>query len=67
MKGGCNFPMGPLALLDLVGMDTALSILSALQDEFGDPNYTPVPLLKRMVAAGYLGRKSGKGFFDYSR
>jgi 3-hydroxybutyryl-CoA dehydrogenase len=67
MKGGCNFPMGPLALLDLVGMDTALSILGALQDEFGDPNYTPVPLLKRMVAAGYLGRKSGKGFFDYSR
>jgi 3-hydroxybutyryl-CoA dehydrogenase len=67
MKGGCNFPMGPLALLDLVGMDTALSILTALQDEFGDPNFTPVPLLKRMVAAGYLGRKSGRGFFDYSR
>jgi 3-hydroxybutyryl-CoA dehydrogenase len=67
MKGGCNFPMGPLALLDLVGMDTALSILTALQDEFGDPNYTPVPLLKRMVAAGYLGRKSGKGFFGYTR
>ncbi|MGH9117215.1 MAG: 3-hydroxyacyl-CoA dehydrogenase family protein [Acidimicrobiales bacterium] len=67
MKGGCNFPMGPLALLDLVGLDTALSILLALHDEFGDPNYTPVPLLKRMVAAGYLGRKRGRGFFDYSR
>jgi 3-hydroxybutyryl-CoA dehydrogenase len=67
MKGGCNFPMGPLALLDLVGNDTALSILIALQDEFGDPNFTPVPMLKRMVAAGYLGRKSGRGFFDYSR
>jgi 3-hydroxybutyryl-CoA dehydrogenase len=65
MKAGCNFPMGPLALLDLVGVDTALAILTALHDEFGDPNYTPVPLLKRMVAAGYLGRKSGRGFFEY--
>jgi 3-hydroxybutyryl-CoA dehydrogenase len=65
MKGGCNFPMGPLALLDLVGVDTALAILSALHEEFGDPNYTPVPLLKRMVAAGHLGRKTGRGFFEY--
>jgi 3-hydroxybutyryl-CoA dehydrogenase len=65
MKAGCNFPMGPLALLDLVGVDTALAILTALHDEFGDPNYTPVPLLKRMVAAGHLGRKSGRGFFEY--
>jgi 3-hydroxyacyl-CoA dehydrogenase len=67
MRLGAGHPLGPLALLDLVGLDTALSILGALQEEFGDPNYTPVPLLKRMVAAGYLGRKSGRGFFDYSR
>src|SRR3546814_7139767 len=56
MKGGCNFPMGPLALLDLVGLDTSLSILDALYDEFRDPNYAPMPLLRRMVAAGQLGR-----------
>ena len=65
MKGGCNFPMGPLALLDLVGLDTSLSILEVLHGEYGDPNYTPVPLLKRMVAAGKLGRKSGEGFYSY--
>lgn len=65
MKGGCNFPMGPLALLDLVGLDTSLSILDALYDEFRDPNYAAVPLLRRMVAAGKLGRKSGSGFYDY--
>lgn len=67
MKGGCGFPMGPLALLDLVGIDTSLAILEALYAEYRDPNYAPVPLLKRMVTAGQLGRKSGKGFFDYSR
>ncbi|MEI7654061.1 MAG: 3-hydroxybutyryl-CoA dehydrogenase [Actinomycetota bacterium] len=67
MKGGCNFPMGPLALLDLVGLDTSLAILNALYTEFADPNYAPVPLLKRMVAAGTLGRKSGSGFYDYRR
>ena len=67
MKGGCNFPMGPLALLDLVGLDTSLSILDALYDEFRDPNYAAMPLLRRMVAAGHLGRKSGAGFYDYSR
>ena len=66
MKGGCNFPMGPLALLDLVGLDTSLSILDALYDEFRDPNYAAMPLLRRMVAAGQLGRKSGAGFYDYS-
>ena len=66
MKGGCNFPMGPLALLDLVGLDTSLSILDALYDEFRDPNYAAVPLLRRMVTAGQLGRKSGLGFYDYS-
>lgn len=66
MKGGCNFPMGPLALLDLVGLDTSLAILDALYEEFRDPNYAAQPLLRRMVSAGHLGRKSGKGFYDYS-
>ena len=65
MKGGCNFPMGPLALLDLVGLDTSLAILDALYDEFRDPNYSAVPVLRRMVAAGQLGRKSGQGFYSY--
>ncbi|MCU1354177.1 MAG: 3-hydroxyacyl-CoA dehydrogenase [Acidimicrobiales bacterium] len=67
MKGGCNFPMGPLALLDLVGLDTSLAILDALYDEFRDPNYAAVPALRRMVSAGRLGRKSGLGFYDYSK
>jgi len=67
MKGGCNFPMGPLALLDLVGLDTSLSILDALYAEFRDPNYAALPLLRRMVAAGQLGRKSGAGFYDYGK
>jgi 3-hydroxybutyryl-CoA dehydrogenase len=67
MKGGCNFPMGPLALLDLVGLDTSLSILDALYEEFRDPNYAAVPLLRRMVTAGQLGRKSGLGFYDYAK
>ena len=67
MKGGCNFPMGPLALLDLVGLDTSVSILDALYDEFRDPNYSPAPRLRRMVTAGQLGRKSGVGFFDYRK
>ncbi len=67
MKGGCNFPMGPLALLDLVGLDTSVAILDALYEEFRDPNYAVVPVLRRMVAAGHLGRKSGSGFYDYSR
>ena len=61
MKGGCSFPMGPFALLDLVGLDTSLAILDALYDEFRDPNYAAVPLLRRMVSAGQLGRKSGPG------
>ena len=67
MKGGCNFPMGPLALLDLVGLDTSLSILDALYAEFRDPNYAAVPALRRMVTAGQLGRKSGLGFYDYTK
>ncbi len=66
MKGGCGFPMGPFALLDLVGLDTSLAILDALYDEFRDPNYAPVPTLRRKVAAGQLGRKSGSGFYDYA-
>ena len=65
MKGGCNFPMGPFALLDLVGLDTSLAILDALYAEFRDPNYAAVPTLRRMVSAGHLGRKSKLGFFTY--
>jgi 3-hydroxybutyryl-CoA dehydrogenase len=67
MKGGCGFPMGPFALLDLVGLDTSVAILDALYDEFRDPNYATVPLLRRMVTSGQLGRKTGRGFYDYSR
>ena len=67
MKGGCGFPMGPFALLDLVGLDTSLAILDALYDEFRDPNYAAVPRLRRMVAAELLGRKSGQGFLDYRK
>src|SRR5262245_52141316 len=66
MRGGCNFPMGPFALLDLVGLDTSLSILDALYAEFREPNYAAVPTLRRMVAAGHLGRKSGHGFYRYA-
>jgi 3-hydroxybutyryl-CoA dehydrogenase len=65
MKGGCNFPMGPFALLDLVGLDTSLAILDALYAEFRDPNYAAVPTLRRKVAAGQLGRKTKRGFFTY--
>jgi len=65
MKGGCNFPMGPFALLDLVGLDTSLAILDALYAEFRDPNYAAVPTLRRMVAAGQLGRKTKVGFYSY--
>ncbi|HSO94870.1 MAG TPA: 3-hydroxybutyryl-CoA dehydrogenase [Acidimicrobiia bacterium] len=67
MKGGCNFPMGPLELLDLVGLDTSLAILEALYAEFRDPNYAPAPLLRRMVSAERYGRKSRMGFYDYAR
>lgn len=65
MQGGCNFPMGPFAVLDLVGLDTSVAILDALYEEFRDPNYSTVPTLRRMVAAGLLGRKSGRGFYEY--
>ena len=65
MQGGCNFPMGPFALLDLVGLDTSLAILDALYAEFRDPNYAAVSTLRRKVAAGQLGRKTGRGFYQY--
>jgi len=65
MKGGCNFPMGPFALLDLVGLDTTVSILDALYEEFRDPHYAAMPTLRRMVSAGQLGRKTKRGFFTY--
>jgi 3-hydroxybutyryl-CoA dehydrogenase len=67
MKGGCGFPMGPLELLDLVGLDTSLAILEALHAEFHDSNFAPAPLLRRMVAAERLGQKSGTGFYQYPR
>ncbi len=67
MKGGCGFPMGPFALLDLVGLDTSLAILDALYAEYRDPNYAAVPLLRRLVTAGQLGRKTKLGFYDYNR
>ena len=65
MKGGCNFPMGPFALLDLVGLDTSLSILKTLHSRFGDDSLAPAESLRRLVAEGHLGRKTGKGFFTY--
>jgi 3-hydroxybutyryl-CoA dehydrogenase len=65
MKGGCNFPMGPFSLLDLVGLDTSLAILDALHDSFGDPNFAPADTLKKLVAEGKLGRKTKHGFFAY--
>jgi 3-hydroxybutyryl-CoA dehydrogenase len=67
MKGGCNFPMGPLELLDLVGLDTSLSILEALYVEHKDENFQPAATLKKLVADGKLGRKTGEGFYDYSK
>lgn len=65
MKLGMNHPMGPLTLADFIGLDVCLAILNVLHDGIGDPKYRPCPLLRRMVAAGHLGRKSGRGFYRY--
>ena len=67
MKLGTNQPIGPLALADLIGLDVTLDVLSVLYSEFGDPKFRPASLLREMVRAGYLGRKSGKGFFEYGK
>jgi 3-hydroxybutyryl-CoA dehydrogenase len=65
MKLGLAHPMGPLALADLIGLDTCLSVIRVLHEGFGDSKYRPCPLLQQMVDAGYLGRKSGRGFYQY--
>jgi 3-hydroxybutyryl-CoA dehydrogenase len=67
MKLGCNQPIGPIALMDLIGLDTVLAIMETFYAEFGDSKYRPCPLIKQMVRAGNLGRKTGKGFYDYKK
>src|SRR5207249_181086 len=67
MKLGCGYPMGPFTLLDLVGLDTAMFVAEVMFEEFREPRYAPPPLLKRMVMAGHLGRKTGRGFYTYER
>jgi len=66
MKLGCNHPIGPLALADMIGLDVLLAVMNVFYGDFNDPKYRPAPLLKEMVAAGYLGRKSGRGFYTYA-
>jgi 3-hydroxybutyryl-CoA dehydrogenase len=66
MKLGCGYPMGPFTLLDLVGLDTTMYVAEVMFEEFREARYAPPPLLKRMVMAGHLGRKSGKGFYTYT-
>jgi 3-hydroxybutyryl-CoA dehydrogenase len=66
MKLGCGYPMGPFALLDMVGLDTAMFVAEVMFEEFREPRYAPPALLRRMVLAGRLGRKSGRGFYDYT-
>jgi 3-hydroxybutyryl-CoA dehydrogenase len=66
MRLGCNHPIGPLALADMVGLDTMLAVMEVFYEGFNDPKYRPAPLLKEMVAAGRLGRKNGRGFYSYA-
>src|SRR5271165_2519065 len=65
MKLGCNHPIGPLALADMIGLDVLLAVMQTLHDEFADSKYRPCPLLREMVAAGYMGRKTGRGVYSY--
>jgi 3-hydroxybutyryl-CoA dehydrogenase len=67
MKLGMNHPMGPLTLADFIGLDVCLAILRVLEEGFGDPKYRPCPLLVKMVDAGWLGRKTGRGFYTYAK